>query len=212
MKLRPFESNPPDQKLITINLPEEISRLWVNSNELKGVNVRNFLKVIRRSVQFLSYQYQVKQIDICRVAVHLGVKFLYGLPGIMTIKECRHHMLQHSIDLDDIRLLENRFFDFKSNETERFFGRFPEEDINQCNGLADILGLNKAIVLQIAIIYPLLYADIPVLAYNQMGEIFIRFRKDLESWAQRALKLKNECRKNDDNICKIPLEDIIGTS
>ena len=174
--------------------------------------MRNFLKVIRRSVQYLSYQYQFKQIDVYRVAVHLGVKFLYGLPGVTAIKDSRHHLLKHAIDLDDIRLLENRFFDFKSNETTRFFGRFPEEDINQCSGLAEILGLNKAIVVQIAIIYPLLHADIPVPAYNQMGEIFIRFRKDLEGWAQRALKLKNECRESDDNMCKIPLEDIIGTS
>ena len=202
----------PEQKLLSINLPDEIRKFWVNSNELKGISIRHLLKVIRRSIQYLSYQYQVKQIEIYRVAVHLGIRFLYELPGVETIKEARHHLLKYSIDLDDIRLFENRFFDFKSNETTRFFGRFPEEDVNQCNGLADILGLNKTIVVQIATIYPLLHADIPVPAYNQMGEIFIRFRKELESWAEQAAELKNECRKGNDIMCRIPLEDIIGIS
>lgn len=166
--------------------------------------------MVRRSVQYLSYQYQAKQIEIFRVALRFGIRFLYDQPGVAIIKQAKHHLLEYSLDLDNIRLFESRFFDFKSNETARFFGRFPEEDVNQCNGLADILGLNKNIIVQIAIIYTLLHDDIPAANFDQMVEILERFLNELENWAKKAGEIKNDCKKGTDIMCRKSLKDYLG--
>jgi len=188
---------------------KELRRLYMLSGEQKKISIRCLLS-IKRSVQYLAHQFSCHQIDIYRIAFNKGISQLYGLPGVADIKETRIFLLKHAADLDDIRQLEGRFFDLKTNETTLFTGRFPEADIRQCDNLADALSLNRSIICQMAIIHSLVRTEVPVHFHNQMAKVFIRFRKDMKRWGERAVKTKRTCEKINGKPLKIQCDDIFG--
>ena len=114
-----------------------------------------------------------------------------------------------------IRMIENRFFDLGTCDTQRYYNRFPENDVVACNSLANDLSISKSLIFQLSIMGTLLHVDsnIHPRLYNQMAKVVIRFRKELLSWAKKAVEIENSCRKKAVSFhCeeKIPFEDAVG--
>ncbi len=216
MKLTPTDIDIIDLTLPRIYLPGEALMLRIKKDDLKSASIRNMLRVIKRSVQFLAFKYNCNQGDIYRLALNWALPHLYSLPGVSKIKETRAFIIEHAKEDEDVRVFENRFFDLKSTNTTRYSGWFSQKDLNQAGELADVLSLTKSLVYQIGFIYSLLHIEvIPAAAYNQMGEVFIRFRSDISRWARQetkqALRIKQECEnKLPINDYKIPLEEVLG--
>ena len=209
MELRQINSNIINLSLRPIDMHKEVLRFFIKAAEQQKISIRRLLS-IKRSVQYLAHQHNCHQIDIYRIAVSKGISHLYGLPGVEEIKEARVFLLKHAVDLDDIRALEGRFFDLKTNETTLFTGRFPEGDIRQCDNLADTLSLNRSIVCQMAMIHSLVRTEVPAPFHNQMAKVFIRFRKDIKRWGKRAVNAKKTCEKINGSPLKIHYGDIYG--
>jgi hypothetical protein len=209
MELRQIKSNIINLSLRPIDMYKEVRRFFIHTNDLKKISIRCLLS-IKRSVQFLAHQHNCHQIDIYRIAVNKGIPYLYSLPGIKDVIGVRVFLLKHAADLDDIRALEQRFFDLKTNETALLTGRFPEKDIRQCDNLADAISLNRSIICQMAMIHSLVRTEIPAHFHNQMAKVFIRFRKDIKRWGKRAIKLKKTCEMINGSPSKIHYEDIYG--
>ena len=190
-------------------MQKELRRFYIQPSELKKISIRILLS-IKRSVQYLAHQHNCHQIDVYRIAVNRGIPHLYGLPGLTDVKEVRVFLLKHAADLDDIRALEGRFFDLKTDETALFTGRFAEGDVRQCDNLADALSLSRSIICQMAMIHSLVRAEVPAHFHNQMAKVFIRFRKDIKRWGKRAVNAKKTCEKINGNPSKIHFDDIYG--
>ena len=209
MELRQINSNIINLSLRPIDMQEELRRYYIKTAELKKISIRCLLS-IKRSVQYLAHNHNCHQIDIYRIAVNKGIPHLYGLPGLTDVKEVRVFLLKNAADLDDLRALEGRFFDLKTDETSLFTGRFTEGDIRQCDNLADTLSLNRSIICQMAMIHSLVRTEVPAHFHNQMAKVFIRFRKDVKRWGERAVKAKKICEKINGNPLKIHCDDIFG--
>ena len=209
MDLKQIKSNTINLSLRRIDIQKEVRRFFIHVTDLKKISIRCLLS-IKRSVQYLAHQHNCHQIDIYRIAVNKGIPHLYGLPGVTEVKEARVFLLAHAADLDDIRALEGRFFDLKTNETALFTGRFPVGDISQCDNLADHLSLNRSIICQMAMIHSLVRTEVPAHFHNQMAKVFIRFRKDIKRWGERAVKAKKNCEKVSGSPSKIHCDDIFG--
>lgn len=196
-----------------IYLPDELRRFWIDKNSLKKVRVRTWQKSIKRAVQLLAFEHECSQIDIYRIAMHLGIPYLWGLPTVRQIEQAHAYVLKYEADNEILRFFEGRFFDFQSNDTCQFTGDFPKEDTSQCEGLSDRLGLPSSVIYQMAIIYSLLHvSNVPTKPYNKIAKIYMRFRRNLEEWSIYAIKMRQECENNNhvDHKTKIPLEEVLG--
>lgn len=218
MKVTPSQTSVVSLSYEPICFPEEYNKfrekICIDKDNLQAISIRNFLRVIKRSICGLTYEYNLKQIEICRVAVHLGIPYLFNLPAVEEIKQARIYILKYVQDVDDIRLLERGFFDLCSNDVTRFSGYFPTEDTSQVQALAEILSLPNSVIYQVAMIYSLLHADeIPVTPHNHMIEIFARFCSDIQRWAITAkeieIKVKKKCDNQNQQVEKIPVNEIL---
>jgi len=209
MELIQIKSEKINLSLKMLDVGRELRRRYMQTSEPKKITIR-CLRSIKRSAQYLAHQHNCHQIDIYRIVVRRGIPHLYDLPGVTDVKDVRIFLLKNAADLDDIRAQEMRFFDFKTNETVLFTGRFPESDISQCDSLAEILSLNRTVVCQMAMIHSLVRTDIPAHFHNLMADAFIRFRNDVKRWGERAVKTKNNCEKISASASKIGFEEIFG--
>jgi hypothetical protein len=78
----------------------------------------------------------------------------------------------------------------------------------QITGFAEALSISSAIAYQMAFIYPLLHAGLPVQTHNKLAKVFIRFRDTVGGWGRKAVKIRQECCM-DNTTRRIPLEDIL---
>ena len=201
--------NKNSQSLQLIDVKKELRRCRMQTVELKKITIR-CLRPIKRCAQYLAHQHNCHQIEIYRLAVHMGIPHLHELPGVADVRDVKIYLLENAADLDDIRAQETRFFDFKINETVLFTGRIAESDISQCDNLSDILSLSRSIICQMAMIHTLVRTEIPVQFHNEMAEVFIRFRKKVKRWGERAVKAKKNCEKIATNFQKIDYAQIYG--
>ena len=215
MKLISTGSDVLNLQIVPINLEKRLKNFWMNGSEMKGVSVRNYLKTIKYTNEGLSYRFNCSRVDIERICLRYGIGYIYRLPGVAQIKATRKYLMDNFTELDDIRMIENRFFDLGTCDTQRYDNRFPENDVVACNSLANDLSISKSLIFQLSIMGALLHVDsnIHPRLYNQMAKVVIRFRKELLGWAKKAVDIENYCRKKAVSFhCeeKIPFEDAVG--
>jgi len=198
-----------DLTIPSISLVDELSQFWIaKENTLVDINFRGYMKSIKRGFQYLAYQHERKRIDFERVCAHIGAPFLHSLPGVAEIKQARKFVIENCAeDYDDVRDFENRFFDLKTNDLGRYHGELLKDDASQITGFAEVLSINSAVAYQMAFIYPLVHANLPVRIHNKLAKVFIRFMRVVEGWGEKALKIERECNP-DNRSYRIPLEDI----
>jgi hypothetical protein len=203
-----------DLRPVPINIEKRLKAFWMNGIEMKAVHVRNYLQIIKNTVEGLAQKFKRPQADIERICLRYGTAYIYQQTGVAEIKRTRHYLINNFPDPDRLRNLQ-RFFDLGTMDVQQYTNRFPINDVAACNGLASELGLNKSIIFQMAIIGTLLHTDgiIHTRLYNQMAEILIRFRGKLIEWGKKAAEIENECRR-EVAACsfeqRIPMEYAVG--
>lgn len=211
MKLEPLEIEMLDLTVRPVLIIDELNRFWINKdNALVDVSFRRHMKSVKRAFQHLAYRHDKKRIDLERVCAHLGAPYLHSLPGVAEIKQAKQFVVDNcDEDSEDVRAFENRFFDLRTTDLARYHGRLYEEDASQIAGFAGSLSISSSIAYQMAFIYPLLHAGLPPQIHNKLAKVFIRFRKAVQVWGERALKIQQECKMNHKTY-RIPLEEIFG--
>ena len=192
-----------------ISIKDELNKFWVNTEEIEPTFFRGYRRDLRRAFSYLSNEYDRPRTQIERVCVHIGAPFLYGLPGVGEISRAKQFLIQHSANnSDNLRILENRFFDIGTADTTRYQGRLIVDDKSQVSNLAETLGVKSGIVYQMAFIYSLLHTALPIPIYNELAKLFQRFCQAVRQWGYQANKIRQECRVSNDEY-RMPLEEIL---
>lgn len=177
-----------------ISLKEELAKLCIINEKIEDFGFRGCRRDIWRSLSFLAVKFERRRSDIERMAAGLGVKYLFGIPGISKIRQARQYVFKHSgNDSEYTRSFDGRFFDLGTSDVRRYHGRLLESDVAQIAGLGDILGLDAGVICQMSFTYALLHSDdIPVSTHNGLAELFRKFCGEVREWADQAQRISRE--------------------
>ena len=201
-----------DLTIPQLSIRDELNQFWIKKDDLEDISFRGYRKDIKRAFAYLSYKHDRKRSELERLFVHLGVSYLYGLPGVIEIKEAKHFLIANSDNgSDENRSFDSRHFDLGTDDTTRYHNRILESDKSQVMGLAETLGLSHGVVCQMAFVFPLLQASIPTAIHNDLLLLFNRFCQCVQEWGYRAQKVRQECRMTDKRY-RIPIDEILPIS
>jgi hypothetical protein len=169
----------------------------INKDRSRHISAYPFLRNIKRSLGYLAVEYNVKLVVVARCALHNGIKFLWCFgEDIEKIKDCKQR-IHKTGNTDILGMLETNHFDLGKSNFARFNGRFDEDDLSMCEGIAHAVGLSKSVIYQIAIAAGLLPFEQLTGYENQFFYcLLVSFKKWLQDRSCYALQMAEFAEKN----------------
>jgi len=188
------------------NQLEMVGRVYKPKSEnLKNIRINNYLKVLRRSVDFLGVEYEMKPADVARAAIWIGIESLWTFRSeIDQIKNCRQ-AVHKSGNTTYIGWYEKGSFDLGSSETESYSARIEKAVIDRCHKIAKSIGLGKGVTYQLAIAAGLIRAsELTQIENKFMFNLLDRFVEWLKTRSRQAVEIRKTALKQPMKTKAIP--------